>query len=120
LVGEGRGVGAVALKDLGVDFAKLRTEAREGFTRNERRAVTGAARQTPPGWEVIEYACEEAKALGHDYVGTGHILLGLLRESKDSAAQALVNVGLKLEDVRQEVRNLLESGVQDPDPNETD
>jgi ATP-dependent Clp protease ATP-binding subunit ClpC len=120
LVGEGHGLGAVALKNLAVDLTKLRTEALKPVKSDAEIAATGAAQQTLRGWKVIEYACEEAGALGHDYVGTGHILLGLLRESEGSAAQALVNVGLKLEDVRQETFRLLESGAQDPDRNETD
>ncbi|HEG44612.1 MAG TPA: ATP-dependent Clp protease ATP-binding subunit, partial [Phycisphaerales bacterium] len=60
---------------------------------------------------VIEYAIEEARALNHNYVGTEHILLGLLRETEGVAAQVLMNLGLKLEDVRQEVLNLLGAGV---------
>ncbi|MHC5179274.1 MAG: ATP-dependent Clp protease ATP-binding subunit, partial [Planctomycetota bacterium] len=60
-----------------------------------------------------EFAIEEARSLNHNYVGTEHILLGLLRESEGVAAQVLMNLGLKLEDVRQEVLNLLGAGVED-------
>ena len=59
---------------------------------------------------VMQLAQEEAGRLHHDYVGTEHILLGLLRESEGIAAQVLMNLGLKLEDVRQEVLNLLGAG----------
>ncbi len=120
LVGEGRGVGAVALKNLEVDFAKLRTETLKSVKGDAEMATTGKPPQTPRGWKMIEYACEEARALGHDYVGTGHILLGLLRESEGTATQVLMNLGLKLEDVRQEIRSLVDHGAQDPDLNETD
>ncbi|MCK5000881.1 MAG: ATP-dependent Clp protease ATP-binding subunit, partial [Anaerohalosphaera sp.] len=64
--------------------------------------------------KVIEFAIEEARALNHNYVGTEHILLGLLRETEGIAARVLMNLGLKLENVRQEVLNLLGAGV---DPN---
>ena len=67
----------------------------------------GKLPQTPKAKKVIEYAIEEARALNHNYVGTEHILLGLLRETEGIAAQVLMNLGLKLEDVRQEVLNLL-------------
>src|SRR6202165_1376806 len=56
---------------------------------------------------VIEYSIEEARNLNHNYVGTEHLLLGLLREQEGVAAQVLMNLGLKLEDVREEVLNLL-------------
>ncbi len=62
--------------------------------------------------KVIEYAMEEARNLNHNYVGTEHILLGLLREQEGVAAQVLMNLGLKLEDVREEVLSLLGHGME--------
>src|SRR5688500_13074601 len=62
---------------------------------------------TPRAKKVIEYSIEEARNLNHNYVGTEHLLLGLLREQEGVAAQVLMNLGLKLEDVREEVLNLL-------------
>src|SRR5437762_6016311 len=67
----------------------------------------GKLPQTPRAKKVIEYAIEEARNLNHNYVGTEHLLLGLLREHDGVAAQALRNLGLKLEEVREEVLNLL-------------
>jgi ATP-dependent Clp protease ATP-binding subunit ClpC len=67
----------------------------------------GKLPQTPRAKKVIEYAMEEARNLNHNYVGTEHILLGLLREQEGVAAQVLMNLGLKLEEVREEVLNLL-------------
>jgi ATP-dependent Clp protease ATP-binding subunit ClpC len=67
----------------------------------------GKLPQTPRVKKVIEYSMEEARNLNHNYVGTEHILLGLLREQDCVAAQVLMNLGLKLEDVREEVLNLL-------------
>src|SRR5437773_4964518 len=67
----------------------------------------GKLPQTPRAKKVIEYSIEEARNLNHNYVGTEHLLLGLLREQEGVAAQVLMNLGLKLEDVREEVLNLL-------------
>jgi ATP-dependent Clp protease ATP-binding subunit ClpC len=63
----------------------------------------GKLPQTPRAKKVIEYAIEEARNLNHNYVGTEHLLLGLLREKDGVAAQVLMNLNLKLEDVREEV-----------------
>src|SRR5262249_8147967 len=67
----------------------------------------GKLPQTPRAKKVIEYSIEEARNLGHNYVGTEHLLLGLLREQEGVAAQVLMNLGLKLEHVREEGLNVL-------------
>ena len=72
----------------------------------------GKLPQTPRAKKVIEYSMEEARNLNHNYVGTEHILLGLLREQEGVAAQVLMNLGLKLEEVREEVLNLLGHGME--------
>ncbi|MHB1561698.1 MAG: ATP-dependent Clp protease ATP-binding subunit, partial [Isosphaeraceae bacterium] len=71
----------------------------------------GKLPQTPRAKKVIEYAIEEARNLNHNYVGTEHLLLGLLREQEGVAAQVLMNLNLKLEEVREEVLNLLGHGM---------
>jgi ATP-dependent Clp protease ATP-binding subunit ClpC len=76
----------------------------------------GKLPQTPRAKKVIEYAIEEARSLNHNYVGTEHLLLGLLREQDGVAAQVLMNLGLKLEDVREEVLNLLGAGIETEEP----
>ncbi len=111
LVKEGSGVGANVLKNLDVDIKKLRLEIEKLVKSGPDMVTMGKLPQTPKAKKVIEYAIEEARALNHNYVGTEHILLGLLRESEGIAAQVLMNLGLKLEDVRQEVLNLLGAGV---------
>jgi len=113
LVKEGSGVGATVLKNLDVDIKKLRLEVEKLVKSGPDMVTMGKLPQTPRAKKVIEYAIEEARALNHNYVGTEHILLGLLRESEGIAAQVLMNLGLKLEDVRQEVLNLLGAGVDD-------
>jgi ATP-dependent Clp protease ATP-binding subunit ClpC len=113
LVKEGSGVGATVLKNLEVDIKKLRLEVEKLVKSGPDMVTMGKLPQTPRAKKVIEYAIEEARSLNHNYVGTEHILLGLLRESEGIAAQVLMNLGLKLEDVRQEVLNLLGAGVDE-------
>ena len=113
LVKEGSGVGATVLKNLEVDIKKLRLEVEKLVKSGPDMVTMGKLPQTPRAKKVIEYAIEEARSLNHNYVGTEHILLGLLRESEGIAAQVLMNLGLKLEDVRQEVLNLLGAGVEE-------
>ncbi|MBN2455688.1 MAG: ATP-dependent Clp protease ATP-binding subunit [Sedimentisphaerales bacterium] len=112
LVKEGSGVGATVLKNLDVDIKKLRLEIEKLVKSGPDMVTMGKLPQTPRSKKVIEYAIEEARSLNHNYVGTEHILLGLLRETEGIAAQVLMNLGLKLEDVRQEVLNLLGAGVE--------
>jgi ATP-dependent Clp protease ATP-binding subunit ClpC len=113
LVKEGSGVGATVLKNLEVDIKKLRFGVEKLVKSGPDMVTMGKLPQTPRAKKVIEYAIEEARSLNHNYVGTEHILLGLLRESEGIAAQVLLDLGLKLEDVRQEVLNLLGAGVDD-------
>ncbi len=113
LVKEGSGVGATVLKNLDVDIKKLRLEVEKHVKSGPDMVTMGKLPQTPRAKKVIEYAIEEARALNHNYVGTEHILLGLLRETEGIAAQVLMSLGLKLEDLRQEVLNLLGAGVED-------
>jgi len=113
LVKEGSGVGATVLKNLDVDIKKLRIEVEKLVHSGPDMVTMGKLPQTPKAKKVIEYAIEEARHLNHNYVGTEHILLGLLREAEGIAAQVLMNLGLKLEEVRQEVLNLLGAGVDE-------
>src|SRR5690606_31049275 len=111
LVKEGSGVGANVLKNLGVDLRKVRLEVEKLVRSGPDMVTMGKLPQTPRAKKVIEYAIEEARNLNHNYVGTEHLLLGLLREHDGVAAQVLMNLGLKLEEVREEVLNLLGAGM---------
>ena len=111
LVKEGSGVGANVLKNLDIDLRKVRLEVEKLVKSGPDMVTMGKLPQTPRAKKVIEYAIEEARALNHNYVGTEHLLLGLLRETEGVAAQVLMNLGLKLEDVREEVLNLLGAGM---------
>ena len=119
LVKEGSGVAANVLKNLDVDLRKIRLEVERIVQPGAGgdQVVMGRLPHTPRAKKVIEYSIEEARNLNHNYVGTEHLLLGLLREQEGVAAQVLMNLGLKLEDVREEVLNLL---GHNPMPNEND
>ena len=110
LVKEGSGVGANVLKNLEVDLRKVRLEVEKLVKSGPDMVTMGKLPQTPRAKKVIEYAIEEARQLNHNYVGTEHLLLGLLREQDGVAAQVLMNLGIKLEEVREEVLNLLGAG----------
>ena len=112
LVKEGSGVAANVLKNLDVDLRKIRLEVEKLVQSGPEMVTMGKLPQTPRAKKVIEYSMEEARSLNHNYVGTEHILLGLLREQEGVAAQVLMNLGLKLEEVRDEVLNLLGHGLE--------
>ncbi len=112
LVKEGTGVAANVLKNLDVDLRKIRLEVEKLVQSGPEMITIGKLPQTPRAKKVIEYSMEEARNLNHNFVGTEHLLLGLLREHEGVAAQVLMNLGLKLEDVREEVLNLLGNGLE--------
>ena len=112
LVKEGSGVAANVLKNLEVDLRKIRLEVEKLVQSGPEMVTMGKLPQTPRAKKVIEYSMEEARNLNHNYVGTEHILLGLLREQEGVAAQVLMNLTLKLEEVREEVLNLLGHGLE--------
>lgn len=118
LVKEGSGVAANVLKNLDIDLRKIRLEVEKIVQTGpgSEMVTMGKLPQTPRAKKVIEYSIEEARNLNHNYVGTEHLLLGLLREQEGVAAQVLMNLGLKLEDVREEVLNLLGHNM----PNESE
>ena len=103
---------ANVLKNLEVDLRKIRLEVEKLVQSGPDMVTMGKLPQTPRAKKVIEYSMEEARNLGHNYVGTEHILLGLLREQEGVAAQVLMNLGLKLEEVREEVLSLLGHGME--------
>lgn len=113
LVKEGSGVGANVLMNLDVELRKVRLEVEKLIKSGKQVAAIAKLPQTPRAKKVIEFAIEESRNLNHNYVGTEHILLGLLREHDGVAGQILMNLGLKLEVVREEVLNLLGVGEQD-------
>jgi ATP-dependent Clp protease ATP-binding subunit ClpC len=109
LAAEGAGVAANVLKNLDVDLAKIRREVEKIVQHGPggEQVAMGRLPHTPRTKKVIEYAIEEARGLGHNYVGTEHLLLGMLREQEGVAAQVLMYLGVKLEDARGEVLAVL-------------
>src|SRR5437588_582594 len=102
LVREGEGVAAKVLANLGVDLNKVRSAVEFIIGRGER-TVTGDIGLTPRAKKVIELSVEEARRLNHNYIGTEHLLLGLVREGEGIAAGVLESLGVSLDKVRQQV-----------------
>ncbi len=103
LIQEGSGVAANVLRNLDVDPDKIRQEVEKIVQDGPTMATLGQLPFTPRAKKVLELASEEATNLRHNYIGTEHLLLGLIRENEGVAAQVLMNLGLKLEEVREEV-----------------
>ncbi|MBR0190764.1 MAG: ATP-dependent Clp protease ATP-binding subunit [Thermoguttaceae bacterium] len=110
LVKEGSGVASNVLKNLDVDLTKIRREVEKLVNQGTDMIAMGKLPQTPRAKKAIEYAMDEARNLGHTYVGTEHLLLGLLREEEGIAAQVLMNLGLRLDSVREEILELIGNG----------
>jgi ATP-dependent Clp protease ATP-binding subunit ClpC len=106
LLGEPEGVAAKALESLGISLATVRQQV-EVIIGQGQQAPSGHFPFTPRAMKVVELADREARALGHNYIGTEHILLGLIREGDGVAAQVLVKLGADLNRVRQQVIQLL-------------
>ncbi|MBI5369544.1 MAG: ATP-dependent Clp protease ATP-binding subunit [Planctomycetes bacterium] len=119
LVQEGSGIAAKVLKNLDVDLKKIRQEVEKLIPHGPPTVTMGQLPFTPRAKRVLELAQEEANNLGHDYIGTEHLLLGLLRENEGVAAQVLMNLGMKLEDVREEVLEVLNVDVPNQDSDDT-
>jgi ATP-dependent Clp protease ATP-binding subunit ClpC len=118
LVRESAGVAANVLKNLGIDLRTIRLEVERFVVRGPDMVTMGKLPQTPKAKKVIEYSIGEARNLNHNYVGTEHLLLGLLREQEGLAAHVLTNLGLKLDTVRTEVVRLVraDTGRVEPAP----
>jgi ATP-dependent Clp protease ATP-binding subunit ClpC len=106
LIREGEGVAARALINLGIDATKVRNQV-EMMIGVGPFAIQGPIGYTPRAKRVMELAMDESRKLGHNYVGTEHILLGLIREGEGVAAQVLTNLGISLDKAQSEVLNLL-------------
>jgi ATP-dependent Clp protease ATP-binding subunit ClpC len=114
LIHEGEGVAAKALESLGISLEAVRQQVEEIIGQGQQ-APSGHIPFTPRAKKVLELSLREALQLGHNYIGTEHILLGLIREGEGVAAQVLVKLGADLNRVRQQVIQLL-SGYQSKEP----
>jgi ATP-dependent Clp protease ATP-binding subunit ClpA len=117
LAHEGQGVAATALESLGIRLEALRSQVEEAIGRGQR-APSGHIPFTPRAKKVLELSLRESQQLGHNYIGTEHILLGLVREGEGVAAQVLVKLGADLARTRQQVIQLLSgyAGGPEEDP----
>ena len=111
LVRESEGVAAKVLSNLGVELSKVRSSVEFIIGRGERPA-TGEIGLTPRAKKVIELAVDEARRLNHHYIGTEHLLIGLMREGDGVAASVLETLGITLDKVRAETSKVLTQTVQ--------
>jgi len=111
LIREGEGVAAAVLQKLGLSLENIRLEIEKLVQPGPTTQIIGDIPFTPRAKKALELAAEEARSLGHNYIGTEHLLLGLLREGEGVASQVLLNLGLDLNTVRNEVMELLGSAL---------
>ncbi len=115
LIHEGEGVAAKALEQLGISLEAVREKVEETIGLSGT-APTGSPPFTPRAKKVLELSLREALQLGHNYIGTEHMLLGLVREGEGVAAQILQDMGADLGDVRQSVIDLASGAGGEPPP----
>src|SRR3989338_5594237 len=111
LIKEGESVAAAVLQNLGLSLDTIRLEVEKLVQFGPSTIVSGDIPFTPKAKKVIELAMDEARRLGHNYIGTEHLLLGLIKEGEGVASHVLMNVGLDLNKVRSEVIKLLGSSA---------
>jgi ATP-dependent Clp protease ATP-binding subunit ClpC len=107
LIHDGGGLGAKALQSLGHDLAAIRRQVEEAVGRGGQ-ASPEKIPFTPKAKTVLELSLSESRALGHDYVGTEHLLLGLIRQGDGVAARVLSGLGVDLDTAREQVTRLLD------------
>jgi ATP-dependent Clp protease ATP-binding subunit ClpC len=111
LVKEGEGVAAAVLQKMGVDLETIRIEVEKLVQLGPETKVMGDIPFTPRSKKALELSAEEARALGHNYIGTEHLLLGLVKEGEGMAYRVLLNLGIDLDRLRMEIMEILGSGV---------
>ncbi|MEA3369270.1 MAG: ATP-dependent Clp protease ATP-binding subunit [Candidatus Ratteibacteria bacterium] len=114
LVREGEGVAAIVLQNLGLELDSLRLEIEKMVQSGSATLTLGEIPFTPRAKKVLELAIENAQAMSHTYIGTEHILLGLIREGEGIAARVLEKMGLTFEKIRTEISNLLGGAAEPP------
>ncbi|MDO8488831.1 MAG: ATP-dependent Clp protease ATP-binding subunit, partial [Candidatus Omnitrophota bacterium] len=111
LIREGEGVAAAVLQKLDISLENIRIEIEKLVQPGPTTQIIGDIPFTPRAKKALELAAEEARSLGHNYIGTEHLLLGLIREGEGIASQVLLNLGMDLNSVRNEVMGLLGSSL---------
>lgn len=118
LVQEGSGIGATVLKSMGIDLPTIRTEVERIVKRGPPMVVEGALPFTQRAQRVLALSTEESDNLGHNYIGTEHLLLGLIKENEGIPALVLLNLGVTLEDARTRVMDFTTSIATSPGASE--
>ena len=118
LIKLGQGVAVNVLQKMGLDLETVRQEVEKEVRGGNEQKVSGNIPYTPRVKKVLALAAKEAKALNHTYVGTEHILLGLLREGDGVAAKVLKNLDVDIEQCRQEILRELDPQFQQPESDE--
>ena len=116
LIREGEGVAAAVLTNLSVDLDQIHERVEESVRKGKATIALGELPYTSRAKKVLEFAMAEARDFNHSYVGTEHLLLGLLREEKGIAAQVLNSLGVTLEEARAETLKVLGSDVSPSEP----
>ncbi|NQT06582.1 MAG: ATP-dependent Clp protease ATP-binding subunit [Candidatus Omnitrophica bacterium] len=111
LIREGEGVAAAVLMSLGLDPTKIRMEVERLVQPGPSAAISGDIPFTPKAKRAIELSMEEARQFGHNYIGTEHLLLGLIKEGEGVASEVLTNLGLDANKVKDEVMQILGSAT---------
>jgi ATP-dependent Clp protease ATP-binding subunit ClpC len=114
LIREGEGVAAAVLMNLNVDLDQIQERTEEQVRKGKAGAAIGELPYTSRAKKVLEFAVAEAREMSHSYVGTEHLLLGLLREEKGVAAQVLESLGVTLDQAREQTLKLLGTDVPSP------
>lgn len=105
---DGGGIAITVLQKAGLSVDQIRLEVERHLPRNANSLIVGEIPFTPKAKKVLEYAVEEARLMGHNYIGTEHLLLGLLKEKEGIAAKVLNNLSIRLVETREKILNLLQ------------
>jgi ATP-dependent Clp protease ATP-binding subunit ClpC len=105
---DGGGIAITVLQKSGLTIEQIRAEVERHLPRNANALIVGEIPFTPKAKKVLEYGVEEARLMGHNYIGTEHLLLGLLKEKEGIAAKVLNNMGVRLVETREKILNLLQ------------
>ena len=105
---DGGGIAITVLQKAGLSIDQIRLEVERHLPRDANSLIVGEIPFTPKAKKVLEYAVEEARLMGHNYIGTEHLLLGLLKEKEGIAAKVLNTLGIRLVETREKILNLLQ------------
>ena len=113
------GVAIAVLQRLGVDLKQIRMEVERNLPASSNTLIIGDIPFTSRAKKVLEYSVEEARSMGHSYIGTEHLLLGLVREKDGVGAKVLASLGITYSDVREQTINLLREPASQPEKQQT-